>query len=143
MPTSTPVARTAPRAAGPPRASTLVGVVAVVAIAVMVLGGIHVRLQDPPRTGLTVENATAYEIQVRVEPAEGGSGLGLGTAHAGSTRLFTGVIHQGDRWRFEFAYAGIDAGHVIVTRDDVATGPVKVPRSVEQVLRRSGVPTPP
>ena len=143
MPTATSVARPSPRAAGSPRASTLIRVVVVVAGSVLVLGGIHAHLKDLPRTHVTVENGTAYEVHVRVEPAGGGSGIGLGTVHSGSTRPFTGVIDQGEQWRFQFDYAGIDAGSVVVNRGDVAAGRVAVPLRVEQVLRDAGLPTPP
>lgn len=143
MPTATSVARPSPRAAGPPLARMIISVLVVVAAAVMLSGGILSLLEEPERTDVTVDNPTAYPVHVRVESAEEGSGLGLGTAHSESSRTFTGVVDQGERWRFEFRYGGIDAAEVIVTRDDVAAGPIVVPSSAGRVLREAGVATPP
>ena len=143
MPTATPVARSSRRDAGARRARTSIAIIAGAVIVVASLLATTSLLTGPERMDVVVQNPTAYDVNVRVEPAQGGTGLGLGAVPAGTTRTFSGVVDQGDLWRFEFRYAGIVAGDMTVAADDVAAAAVVVPSSAERVLREADVLTPP
>jgi len=117
-------------------------VLAVVVGAVLV-AGMSVLLADPARVDLVVENPTAYDVNVDVRSVDGGGRLGLGTVGAGSSRPFSLVIDQGERWLFEFSYGGVDVSSVEVSRDTVTTGTVIVSDAVEDEFRRAGLTLPP
>lgn len=143
MPTAPSIDRPSPRARNR-RVPALVAVIAagVLATAAMLMfvGSV---LDEPSRIDLVVENPTVYEMNVRAEPADGGSGQELGTVGAESSQTFAGAIDQGDRWQLEFAYAGVVAAELVVDRTELNAGPVVVPSSAEEVLREAGLPPSP
>lgn len=140
MPTAPSVTRPSPRVRNR-RVPLLVAVIAAGALAtVAMLLFVGSVLDEPSRVDLVMENPTVYEMNVRVEPADGGSGQELGTIGAESSQTFAGVIDQGDRWQLEFTYAGILAAELVVDRTELDAGPVVVPSSAEEVLREAGLP---
>ena len=140
MPTAPSIARPSPRARQRP-APLLTGAAAALAIVAMLAAATSV-LEGPSRLDVVVENPTVYEINVRAEPIDGGSGFDLGPVASESSRTIVGVIDTGDRWRLEFSYGGIVAAELVLDRTQL-DAPVNVPSSAEEVLGEAGLPPSP
>lgn len=125
------------------RVSMTVIAIAVVAAAAVLVAALSALFAEPERVTVVIENPTAYHVNVDVRPADGGNRVGIGTVAAGATRSFERVIDQGERWAFEYSYAGVDVPPVEVPRDEVVAGPVVIPELVEEHLREAGVPQAP
>lgn len=143
MPTAPSIARPSPgaRSRRVPLLAAGLAAIAIAAAALLVI--VSSVLDEPSRVDFVVENPTVFEMNIYVEPADGGAGLGLGTVSRESDRAFSGVIDQGDRWHLEFSYGGIVAAELVVARADLEEGPVVVPSSAEEVLREAGLPPTP
>lgn len=126
-----------------PRSIALAVLIAVVAGAVALLVIATLLRPGPSRVDLTVENPSVYAVNVQVRPAAGGSIHQLGSISPGASRTFDSVIDVGDRWLFEFSYGGVDAGTLELLRDEVGSGPIVLPASIEATLRDAGLPPSP
>jgi hypothetical protein len=102
-------------------------------------------LDVPSTVDLTVENPSAYDVDIDARRPGDFKVLGLGTSETGTTRSFHQVIDRGDTWIFEFSTAGVPAGSLEVAREDLADNGwrVVIPERVTDELRRAGVETPP
>lgn len=96
-------------------------------------------VKEPSRLDVTVSNPTDYFINVHVRPEHGGGGHGIGTLAPRSTRTFQGTIDQGERWRFVFAYAGVEGATLTVPRHDVAVDAIEVPGEVATAFEGAGL----
>ena len=137
MPASPALARPAPRV--PTREPDIVAIFVVVMMAAALLTAVSSALLGPDRVDVDLRNPTAYEITVGVRDGPDGSLLLLGTLAPGSDRTFTGVLDRGDDWRFEFSYAGVDAGVMDLEEPAAIEAPVVVPDDVADVLEREGL----
>ncbi len=99
---------------------------------------VSVSVEEPPRTDVTITNPTGYYIDVRVRPEQGEGGLGIGTLAPRSTRTLKGVLDQGDRWRFDFSYGGVEGASIIIGRADVAADTITVPAQVTAEFEDAG-----
>lgn len=94
---------------------------------------------EPSRLDVTIANPTDYFIDVHVRPADGGGGHGIGTLAPRSTRTFQGISDQGERWSFDFAYAGVEGATVTVPRHEVAADAIEVPAEVAAKFEQAGL----
>lgn len=96
----------------------------------------------PARTvaRITFVNNTAYDIEVNVTGADGGS-LTLGTVRANRTTDVQEVVDQGRTWVLQFGAQGVDAGEVRMNRGDLerAGWRVVVPAGAAQRLGDAGL----
>lgn len=139
MPTAPSITQSSPRSRNRRIPALAAGVAAAaIATAVILLIASSV-LDEPHQVDLVVENPTVYEMNVRAEPADGGADLNLGSVGRESSRTFSKVNDQGERWQLEFSYGGIVAAELIVDRAELDADPVVVPSSAEEVLREAGL----
>ncbi len=98
---------------------------------------------DEPRAfrRLTVENPTAYLINVDVTGAERDGWLDVGSFRRERTRTVEELTDQGPHWVFRFSYGGVQGGELTVTRDQLVRDGwrVGVPPDVTQRLRDAGL----
>lgn len=141
MPTTSILERPA-HDATPPRSHVLLAV-AVLATGAVIAALVTSALDAPEQVDLTIDNPTDYDFNVTVRPADGGSSLGIGQLQSRSTHTYRSVNDQGGEWRIEFAYAGVDAAGLTVTRSEITAGEIVVPSSAAEKLRRAGIEPPP
>lgn len=142
MPNAPALARPSPGVSS--RIRNVSAIVTALVVAAGLLVAVSSQLADDVRVDLLVENPTAYPVNVDVRSADGSGGrLGLGTVSPTADQSFTSVIDQGDRWVFEFSYAGVEAGSIELVRNAAVGGPVVIPDSVERTLRDAGLSAPP
>ncbi len=141
MPTAPTMSRPSARPR-PRRAGLAVAVVAAVAAIVVLFAITSSLLTGPERIDVTIENPTAYTLDVKVRGGDDGPVHELGPIGSGSTRAFAGVIDQGETWVFEFGYGGVLAGELTVEKSQVEAGPLIVPESAEAVLDEADLPPP-
>ena len=96
-------------------------------------------LKEPSRLDVTVTNPTDYIVNVHVRPGDGGGGHGIGILVPGSTRTFREVPDQGEQWRFDFTYAGIEGASILIPRARVAAAVIEVPGEVEVKFAEAGL----
>lgn len=78
-------------------------------------------VEDPARVSrLGVSNVSAYQLEVSVGSPDRPGAQGLGAVQRDGSRQFEEVLDQGDRWIFRFAYGGVPAGEIEVSRADLA-----------------------
>jgi hypothetical protein len=89
---------------------------------------------------VTFVNNTAYDIEVNVSGADGGS-LTLGTVRANRTTDVADVVDQGRTWVLHFGAQGVEGGEVRMDRGDLerAGWRVVVPAGVAQRLGDAGL----
>jgi hypothetical protein len=89
---------------------------------------------------ITIANDTKYGVDVAVRFGDDSSRLLLGRALPQQESARHEVYDGGDRWTFVFTRGGVDAGHVTMTRDQLASAHwrVGVPASVSQRLAAAG-----
>jgi hypothetical protein len=111
-------------------------VLAAILLAVLVLPLLSPVARAPQ---LTVENPLVYLVEVAV--ADGATLVPVGPVNRGTTVAFAGVADVGETWRFHFAYAGVDAGSLLLSRDalDAAGWRIVVPDDVGRRLREAGL----
>ena len=137
MPAS-PVALARPGRRIRQRGDVVLTVVVVVAASILI-AWVSVLLADPDRVDLVIENPTSYYVHVGVRPVEGEGRLGLGTVEPGTSMPFFEVLDQGDRWLFDYSLGGVDAPPVEVSREELSSGAVEIPESVEELFRDAGL----
>jgi hypothetical protein len=123
--------------------------VAVVLAAAATMAGLVLVMQS---TGLpeyadelTVENGTDFHLQINVSGGDGESWLRVGIVEAESTKVFSGVIDQGEVWLFRFHGQGRVGGELRVDRSQFESDGWRlvVPESVADELRAQGALPPP
>jgi hypothetical protein len=89
---------------------------------------------------ITIANDTKYGVDVAVRFGDDSSRMLLGRALPQQESTREEVFDGGDRWTFEFTRGGVEAGHVTMTRDQLARSHwrVAVPASVSQRLAAAG-----
>lgn len=106
----------------------------------------------PVAERLTVENPTAFDVDVTVLTVEGRTGkpgglrLALGSVPARGTAEFTDVLDQGWAWVFRFSGAGAFGGEYAAGEDDLRrrNWSVDIPADVAERLGEAGLaPTAP
>jgi hypothetical protein len=112
-------------------------VVAAVLLTVSRLGGD----ESTSNRRLTVENRLPYIVNVEVTGGQHDGWLSLGSFRRESRRIVEEVADQGDQWVFRFSYAGVDAGELVVTRQQLVNDGWKiiVPPEVGERLRQAGL----
>jgi hypothetical protein len=132
----------------PRRRSTRLARVAVILIGVAVTVGVASAVarfggDDPtPLRRLTVHNPTPYIVNVEVTGGERNGWLDVGSFPREGLRTVEELADQGRQWVFRFSYAGVDAGELVVSRDELATDGwrITVPADVGERLRDAGLP---
>ena len=126
------------------RTRALVTAIAGIATAALLLRGALWIVDDPTFVDVTVANPTPYDVYVDARSGGDPAVVGIGAIHHEGETTFEGVLDQGDVWVFEFAYAGVEAGSVEVSGDqlEAAGWRVEVPTSVAAELEAAGVVAP-
>ncbi|MCA1708151.1 MAG: hypothetical protein LC808_34705 [Actinobacteria bacterium] len=90
---------------------------------------------------LTVENPSPYIINVDVTGAKRDGWLDVGTVRRENRQTFEELADPGDQWVFRFSYGGVDAGELIVSRDQLARDgwKITVPGQATERLREAGL----
>ncbi len=122
------------------RVGELLMVVALAAGVIFTLIGLGVD-DMPTYQDLTVENPVPYIINVDVTSAERDGWLDVGTVRRESRQTFDELADPGDQWVFRFSYGGVDAGELIVSREQLAQAgwKITVPAEAAERLRRAGL----
>ena len=94
-----------------------------------------------PRS-VTVENPSPYIINVAVSGAEREGWVDVGSVRRENRETFEQTPDPGVEWVFRFSYAGVDAGELVVTRNQLAQDgwSVTVPPESTEQLRQADVP---
>jgi hypothetical protein len=108
------------------------------ALSAAVVWLVVIGVEEPSRTDVTITNPTGFYVDVRVGPEQGEGGLGVGTLAPRSTRTLKGIADQGDRWRFDFSYGGVEGASITIRRTEVATGTITVPDEVSVEFEDAG-----
>ena len=89
---------------------------------------------------VTIDNPTAYQVEVTVAGSDGGSRLALGPVAAGERHAFASVVDQGDRWVVHVTSARSDGGEFVVRRADLQRGKwtITIPEEVASTLAANG-----
>ena len=89
---------------------------------------------------ITIVNETDYGVDVDLRSAPDDSRLLLGRALPGADAARNQVLDAGDVWIFSFLRAGVDAGEVQLTRDqlEAADWRVSVPDEVVAAIEEAG-----
>ncbi len=95
----------------------------------------------PTDRHLTVENPLPYMINVDVTSAERDGWLDAGTVRRESRKTVEELADPGNQWVFRFSYGGVEAGELIVSRDQLAQDgwKITVPAEAAERLRRAGL----
>ena len=90
---------------------------------------------------LTVHNPTPYMVIVDVTGAKRDGWLDVGSFPRERQRTVEELADQGRQWVFRFSYGGVDAGELVVTRDQLARDgwKITVPPGVGERLREAGL----
>ena len=90
---------------------------------------------------ITIENPLPYLVNVEVTGATRDGWSDLATVGRGRTRVVEEVHDQGDEWNFRFTYGGVQAGELIMGRDQLANEgwKITVPTAVADRLRDAGL----
>jgi hypothetical protein len=128
----------------PPRSQPMIGrrmgaLAAVIATAVVVLGGSWAVRGPDFVDRVTVENPTRFDVDVDVAGSDGRV-LELTQVLAGRTKAVRDVIDQGKSWTVTFSYAGTEAGAMQLDRTTLEDDGwrIVVPAGVEQELESAG-----
>jgi hypothetical protein len=94
---------------------------------------------------LTVENGTDFHLQISVSGGDGESRSRVGIVEAESTKVFPGIIDQGEIWLFQFHGQARLGGELRVDRSQLESDGWRlvVPESVADELREQGALPPP
>lgn len=90
---------------------------------------------------ITVENPLPYLVNVDVTGVSRDGWLALASVERGRTRVVEEVLDQGEEWVFRFSYGGVQAGEVVMSRDQLASENwrITVPTAVADRLRYAGL----
>lgn len=118
--------------------AVVLGALALVAVMVALAPAFR---SESPVARVTIDNPSAYSVNVEVSGRGGGDWLDLGAIAREGAKTVEQVTDQGSRWTFRFSYGGVDAGQVTVARADLAaTGwRLTVPETVGQRLHDAGL----
>jgi hypothetical protein len=108
-------------------------VVALVIVGALLCAAMAYALRDPDLVSrVTIENPSALDINVRVQPSNDGESLILASVPPTTSADTLDVIDQGDEWIFSFSSGGVDGGTVRVSRAKLAADGwrVVIPQSV-------------
>ena len=123
------------------RAGALLIAVALGAGVILVLSRLGLGETASPRS-VTVENPSPYIINVAVSGPERDGWVDVGSVRRENRETFEQTPDPGNEWVFRFSYARVDAGELVVTREQLAQDGWRItvpPESTEQ-LRQAGVP---
>ncbi len=97
--------------------------------------------EEPPSRRLIVDNQTTYNINVQVSGANRDGWLDIGSFGRQTRRDVEEVADQGRVWVFRFSYGGVDAGEVVVDREQLVKDGwrITVPTEAGQRLREAGL----
>jgi hypothetical protein len=117
----------------------LVVVGAIVALALLRLAAVAMDTPDAVDR-VTIVNETDFGVDVDLRSAPDGARLLLGRALPAADTTRREVLDAGDVWIFSFLRAGVDAGEVRLTRDQLAAADwrVTVPDDVVATIEESG-----
>jgi hypothetical protein len=89
---------------------------------------------------LTVHNPTPYIVNVEVTGASRNGWLDVGSFARERRRTVEELADQGRQWVFRFSYGGVEAGELVVSRDQLAHDGwrVTLPAEVTERLRDAG-----
>ncbi len=123
------------------RGGTVIGAILCAAVAVGVVAEVAPALRYPPHLArLTVANPSVYHVNVEVTDSRRRSWLDLGTAGRERSKTVEELADQGRRWVFRFSYGGVEAGELVVSRDQLAHDGwrITLPAEVTERLRDAG-----
>lgn len=111
-----------------------IGVAALIAVARLVQS-------DVSYVRLTIENPLPYLVNVEVAGATRDGWLDLAAVDRGRTSVVEEVHDQGDEWVFRFSYGGVEAGELVMRRDQLVNDgwKITVPTAVADRLREAGL----
>jgi hypothetical protein len=111
-----------------------IGVAALIAVTRMVQS-------DVSYVRLTIENPSPYLVIVEVAGASRDGWLDLAAVDRGRTRVVEEVHDQGHEWVFRFSYGGVQAGELVMRRDQLVNDgwKITVPTEVADRLREAGL----
>jgi hypothetical protein len=94
---------------------------------------------------LTVVNPTDYVVTVSVSGNSHGATSQLTTVSRHASDTVAEVLDQGSTWTFHFSAQGHDAGVLTISRGDLSRSgwTLRIPQSVEAMLKSEGVPLSP
>ncbi len=97
--------------------------------------------ERPPSRRLTVENPTAYDVNIDVTGSDRDRWLEVGYFRREARRTVEELADQGPEWVFRFSYGGADAGELVVSREQLAKDgwKIAVPPEVGERLRAAGL----
>ena len=120
----------------------LIALLVVAAIAGLALLRVVSVAMAPPDyvDDVTIVNKTQYGVDVDVRSSDTAGRLLLGRALPGTNTARSQVLDAGDVWIFSFLRAGVEAGEVQLTREqlDAADWHVTVPDAVIATIEQSG-----
>jgi hypothetical protein len=90
---------------------------------------------------LTVDNPSPYNVNIQVAGRERQGWLDLGSFPRQGRRTVEEVADQGLEWVFRFSYGGVDAGVLVISRDQLARDgwETTVPSAVAERLHEAGL----
>ena len=112
-----------------------------VALGLTFLAGLSGGSSTVPR--ITVENPTAYAIDIEVSPGTGTGWTSAGSVRQQSTADVLEVIDQGDVWLFRFDSKGETGGELRLTRAELAASGWRIVIPGEVGTRLAGAGAPP
>lgn len=132
-----------PRRAPPAR--QLAGLAVALAAGLIAMWFMAGWLDGPARVDLVVENPTPYPLLLTVRAPGDTSVLPVGYISKNSTMEKRDVIDHGDRWVFEFSYAGSELPAFERSRAELerADWRISVPRDAATRLQSAGHRPPP
>jgi hypothetical protein len=136
----TPRTRTEPEPILLRRPQRTVGILLGVAVLAVVLVAPALGARTFVR-GVTVDNSTAFDVNVEVASDDRRGWLPLGTVGRDASRVFEEVADPGPTWVFRFSYGGVDGGTREWSRSDLrdAGWNLTVPDTVGQELADAGL----
>jgi len=89
---------------------------------------------------LTVDNPTAFDLNIDVTGADRDGSIALGTVARGTQRAIEEIADQGATWVVRFSYGGIETGELVVARSDLqaADWRLSIPPAMGEALAGAG-----
>ena len=97
--------------------------------------------RDVSYVRLTIENPLPYLVNVEVAGTTRDGWLDVAAVGRGRTRVVEEVRDQGHEWVFRFSYGGVQAGELVMRRDQLVNDgwKITVPTAVADQLREAGL----
>jgi hypothetical protein len=108
-------------------------VIALFVVGALLCAAMAYALRDPGFVDhVTVDNPSALEVNVDVQPSTDGARLAVAAVSPASRATTHDVLDQGHDWIFIFSSGGVDGGQLHVSRAELAANGwrVVVPRAV-------------